>query len=123
MPEPGRSKITEGPVHKVLLLLKAELGFFHFVEIVTGWLLLSTSKKIPVQPGWYLPPQKTPLAENGFLQASKGTENTKEKFRHCFTTYVSPKKLQNSLILLVHAHLVVTRWQAIVIIMGVHTWS
>jgi len=63
------------------------------------------------------------LAENGFLQASKGAENTKENFRQCFTTYVSPKKMQNSLILLVHAHLVVTSWQAIVISMGVHTWS
>jgi hypothetical protein len=90
---------------------------------VTGWLLLSTSQKIPIQLGWYLPPQKIPLAEKRFLQASKGAQNTKEKFRQCFTTYVYPKKMQNSLILMVHAHLVVTRWQAIVILMGVHTWS
>ncbi len=27
--------------------------------------------------GWYLPPQKIPLAENRFLQASEGAENTK----------------------------------------------
>ncbi len=37
-----------------------------------------------VQPGWYLPPQKIPLAENRFHQASKGAENTKEKSRQCF---------------------------------------
>ncbi len=39
VPEAGRlrnrSKITEGPV-LVLFLCKAELGFFHFLEIVTG---------------------------------------------------------------------------------------
>jgi hypothetical protein len=38
-----------------------------------------------VQPGWYLPLQKIPLAENRFLQAGKGAENTKEKSRQCFT--------------------------------------
>jgi len=39
---------------------------------------------IPVQPGWYLPPQKILLAEHRCLQAGKGTENTKEKSRQCF---------------------------------------
>jgi len=29
---------------QVLFLCKAELGFFHFLEIVTGWLLPSTSE-------------------------------------------------------------------------------
>jgi hypothetical protein len=38
----------------------------------------------PVQPGWYLSPQKIPVAENWFLQAGKGAENTKEKSRQCF---------------------------------------
>jgi hypothetical protein len=42
------------------------------------------SQKIPLQPGWYLPPRKIPLAENRFLQAGKGAENTKEKSRQCF---------------------------------------
>jgi hypothetical protein len=42
MPEAG----TE-----VLFVCKAELGFFHFLEIVTGWLLPSAGQKIPVQPG------------------------------------------------------------------------
>jgi hypothetical protein len=51
---------------------------------VAGWLVPSDGKKIPEQPGWYLPPQKIPLAENRFLQAGKGAENTKEKSRQCF---------------------------------------
>jgi hypothetical protein len=47
----------------VLFLCKAELGFFHFLEIVTGWLVPSVSQKISVQPGWYLPLQKIQLAD------------------------------------------------------------
>jgi hypothetical protein len=35
---------------------------------------------------WVVPStQKIPLAENRFLQAGKGAENTKEKSRQCFT--------------------------------------
>jgi len=65
--------------------VKQGWGFFHFLEIVTGWLVPSTGQKIPLQLGWYLPPQKLPLAENRFLQARKGAENTKEKkSRQCF---------------------------------------
>jgi hypothetical protein len=86
---------------------------------VTSWQLLSTSQEDPCI-AWLVP---STLAEKRFLQASKGAENTKEKFRQCFTTYVYPKKMQNSLISMVHAHLVVTGWQAIVISMGVHSWS
>jgi hypothetical protein len=52
---------------------------------MTGWLVPSACLKIPVQPGWCLPPQKVPLGENRFLQAGKGAENTKEKSRQCFT--------------------------------------
>jgi len=49
---------------------------------VTGWLVPSACQKIPVQPGWYLPPQKIPLVENRFLQAGNGAnENTKEKIQ------------------------------------------
>jgi hypothetical protein len=70
---------------QVLFLLKAELGFFHFLEIVTGWLVPSAGRKIPVQPGWYLPAQKILLAENRFLQTCKRAENTKEKSMQCFT--------------------------------------
>jgi hypothetical protein len=40
---------------------KALPGFFHFLEIVTGRLVPSAGQKIPVQPGWYLPPQKIRL--------------------------------------------------------------
>jgi hypothetical protein len=54
----------------VLFLSKAELEFFSFLKIVEI-----------VQLGWYLPPQKIPLAKNRFLQACKGAENTNEKSR------------------------------------------
>jgi hypothetical protein len=71
---------------QVLVLRKAELGFLHFLEIVTGWLVPSAGHKIPVQPGWYLPPQNVPLGENRFLQTGKGAEeNSKENSRQCFT--------------------------------------
>jgi hypothetical protein len=70
---------------QVLFLRNVELGFFYFLEIVTGWLVPSAGQKIPVQHGWYLPPQKIPLAENRFRQGGKGGENTKEKSRQCFT--------------------------------------
>jgi len=51
---------------------------------VTSWLVPSAGQKIPVEPGWYLPLQEIPLAENRFLQAAAGAENTKEKPRQCF---------------------------------------
>jgi hypothetical protein len=70
---------------QVLFLCQPELGFFHSLEIVTGWLVPSAGQKIPLQPGRYLPPRKIPLAENRFLQAGKGAENAKEKSRECFT--------------------------------------
>jgi len=64
-------------------LLKGELGFFfHFLEIVTDWLVPSAGQKIiPVQPGWYLPPlKKTHLLKNRFCFTQvKGAENTKRK--------------------------------------------
>jgi len=53
---------------QVLFLRKAELGFFHFLEIVTSWLVPSAGEKIA-------------LAQNRFLRAGKGAENTKEKSR------------------------------------------
>jgi len=52
---------------------------------VTGWLVPSAGQKIPVWLGWYLPPQGILLAENRFLQAGNGAENTKEKSKQCFT--------------------------------------
>jgi len=63
----NRSKITEGPV----LGSFSKLGAFHFSEIVTGWLVPSAGQKIPVEPGWYLQPQKILLAENRSLQVSE----------------------------------------------------
>jgi hypothetical protein len=76
-----------------VLLHKAELEFFHFVEIVTGCMVPSPGQKIPVQPGWYLPPWKIPLAENRFLQVGNQAEITKEKSTQCFTAAnVPPKK-------------------------------
>ncbi len=56
---------------QVFFLRNVELGFFHFLEIVTGWLVPSAGQKIPVQHGWYLPPQKIPLAEYRFLQQAR----------------------------------------------------
>jgi len=41
---------------------------------VTGWLVPSVGQKIPVNPDWYLPLQKIPIAENRFLQACKVRE-------------------------------------------------
>jgi hypothetical protein len=55
------------------------VGFFHFLEIMTGWLVPSAGENIPVEPDWCIPGWKIPLDENRFLQASKGPENTKEK--------------------------------------------
>jgi hypothetical protein len=56
----------------VLFLRKAELEFFHCLEIMTGWPVPSDGQKIPVKRGWYLSPQKIPLAENRFLQTGNG---------------------------------------------------
>jgi len=92
VPEAGRLreqvKNHGGACTQVLFLCKAELGFFHFFEIVTGWLVPSAGQKIPVWPGWYLPPQKILLAENRFLQAGQGAENAKEKSRQYFLCLV-----------------------------------
>jgi len=56
---------------------------------VTGWLVPFAGQMIALQLGWYLPPQKIPLAEKRFLQAGKGAENTKEKSMQCFTSLKS----------------------------------
>jgi hypothetical protein len=71
VPEAGRPREpveTHGRAcTKVLFQRNVELGFFHVLEIVTGWLVPSAGQKIPVQHGWYLPPQKIPLAKTGFF--------------------------------------------------------
>jgi len=53
---------------QVIFLRKAELGFFHFLEIVTGWLVPSAGQNIPVQLGLYLPPKRSPLLKTGFFR-------------------------------------------------------
>jgi hypothetical protein len=101
VPEAGRPREqveNHGRAYtQVLFLPQAELGFFHFLEIVTGWLVPSAGLKIPLQPGWYLPPQKIPLAEIRFLQAGKGAENTKEKSRQCFASALGSSFCTNML--------------------------
>jgi hypothetical protein len=52
---------------QVLSLSKAELGFFHFLEIATGWLVPSAGQKIPVQLGWYLPRRRSHLLKTSFF--------------------------------------------------------
>jgi len=83
-----RSVPQAGACTQVLFLRKVELGFLHFLEIVTSWLVPSAGQKISVQPGWYLPLQKIPLAEDRFLQTGKGAENTKEKSRAVLYVFV-----------------------------------
>jgi len=68
-----------------LFLREAELGFFHFLEILTDRLVPSAGQKIRLQLGCSFQPKKIRLAENRFLQAGKGAENTKEKSMQCFT--------------------------------------
>jgi hypothetical protein len=74
----GKSKVVK---HFFLNFFLYRRRAFHDLRSVPK----ARSQKIPVQPGWYFPPQKIPLAENRFLQAGKGAENTKEKFREYFT--------------------------------------
>jgi hypothetical protein len=45
---------------QVLFLCKAGLRFFHFLEIVTGWLLPFAGQKIPVQPKLVPPTAEDP---------------------------------------------------------------
>jgi hypothetical protein len=81
----GKLRCRKRACTQALFLSKAELGFFHFLEIVTGWLVPSIGQKIPVQPSWYFPPQKILHSGSRFLQAGKGAENAKEKSWQCFT--------------------------------------
>jgi hypothetical protein len=63
VPQGNMLKITERHVLRSFSYLKESWDFFHFLEIVTDWLVPSAGQKIPVQPGWYLPPLKNPLVE------------------------------------------------------------
>jgi hypothetical protein len=53
----GKSKVVK---HFFLNLFLYRRRAFHDLRSVPK----ATSQKIPVQPGWYLPPQKIPLAGN-----------------------------------------------------------
>ncbi len=46
---------------------------------------LTNVLRLPVEPGWHLPPQTVPLAEKRFLRAGKVAESRKEKSKQCFT--------------------------------------
>jgi hypothetical protein len=67
---------------------------------VTGWLVPSAGQKIPEQPGWYLLLQKVPLAENRFLHAANGAENTKEKSRQCFPCRSDVSRCHQNLVII-----------------------
>jgi len=51
----NRSKIAEGPLLGSFLC-KAELVFFHFFRNSDSLADTSAGQKIPIQPGWYIPP-------------------------------------------------------------------
>jgi len=76
VPEAGRFKEqveSQGRASThVLFLGEAELGLFHFLEKVTGWLVPSAGQKVPVQPGTFhcrrsgtSPKRKAPLSYGG----------------------------------------------------------
>jgi hypothetical protein len=64
---------------QVIGVHKERAGIFHFLETVTGWLVPSAGQKILVQPGWYLPRHKIPLAENRFLEGGRELNKYKGK--------------------------------------------
>ncbi len=72
---------------QVLFQTTAELGFFHFLEIVTGWLVpyaLVARSQYSLAGTFHR--RRSPLLKTGFSrQAGKGAETTKEKSRECFT--------------------------------------
>jgi len=51
---------------------------------VTGWLVPSTSQKIPYSLASTFHCRRAPFLKTGFF-AGKGAENTTEKSRQCFT--------------------------------------
>jgi hypothetical protein len=83
--------ISEGPLTQVLLVRKAELGLFLFRNSER---LARTFRALEDPSIASLVPftAEDPTAENRFLQAGKGAENTKEKSRQCFTLWEIFKK-------------------------------
>jgi hypothetical protein len=75
----------EGLVLRSFFLRKAELGFFHFLEIVTGWLVSSPGQK-DGSAGWLVPSTAEDLAllKTGFFRQGKAAKNTNEKSTQYF---------------------------------------
>jgi hypothetical protein len=78
---------------QVLFVRKAELNFFFLFrnsERLAGTFCSSEDPNI----AWLVPSTaEDPTAENRFLQAGKGAENTKEKSRQCFTLWEFSKRV------------------------------
>jgi hypothetical protein len=72
MPEASRSKeqlSNHGRAcTQVLFLRKAELGFFHFLEIVTGWLVPSAGQKIQYSLAGTFHRRRSHLLKTSFLR-------------------------------------------------------
>jgi hypothetical protein len=66
--------------------LRAELGCFHFLEIVTGWMVPShwSVRRSQYSLAGTFHRGKSRLLKTGFFRQVKGAENTKEKSRQCF---------------------------------------
>ncbi len=47
---------------------QVKMGFFHFLEIVTSWLVPSAGQMILIQPSWYLPHSRSCLLKTGFFR-------------------------------------------------------
>jgi hypothetical protein len=79
----NRSKIVEGHVLRSFTFVKqsGDFSLFRNSDRMAGTFRWSEDPSTEYSPGLYLPPQKIPLAETRFLQASKVAENTKEKSR------------------------------------------
>jgi hypothetical protein len=80
----NRLNISEGPLLRSFLDAKQSWVFFLFrnSDRLAGTFRSSADPSI----AWLVPSTtEDPTAENRFLQASQGAENTKEKSRPCFT--------------------------------------
>jgi hypothetical protein len=76
------------PVRRSFFLHKAELGFFHVLEIVTGWLVLSAWSE---QPEYSLAGtfhcRRSGLLKTGFFRQVRELKIQRKKSRQCFSMY------------------------------------
>jgi len=63
---------------QVLYLCKAELGFYHFLDLVTGLVGTFSWSEDP-STAWLVPSRRSHLLGTCFFREVKGAENTKEK--------------------------------------------